>query len=165
MMKYHQDMTRSERQENALDRILELVVLLDRDMTQSLEARGLTTARAHLLWELGRSGPATQSSLAGALGVSARNITGLVDGLVATGFVTRQSHPTDRRAAMVTFTERGAATAQILRDEQQDLARMLFAGMPDERFDCFADGLDQVVGVLRSAVTPEPAGGRSDDRR
>ena len=97
----------AEHQEAALDRVFELVVLLTDDMTQSLGRQGLTTARAHLLWELRRSGPCTQQSLATAMGVSARNITGLVDGLVAAGFVSRQAHPTDRRATLVTFTELG----------------------------------------------------------
>ncbi len=145
-------MTRAECGELALDHILELVVVLNEDMTQSLAGRGLTAARAHLLWELRRSGPTTQRSLASAMGVSARNITGLVDGLVATGFVTRESHPTDRRATLVAFTDQGAATAKELRDEQQGLARLLFSAMPDSQFDCFAAGLEQVLGVLRSAV-------------
>ena len=157
-------MTRAERGELALDHILELVVVLNEDMTQSLDRRGLTAARAHLLWELGRSGPVTQRWLAAAIGVSARNITGLVDGLVATGFVTREPHPNDRRAILVTFTDHGAATAEKLREEQHELARMLFSGMSENQFDCFAAGLEQVLEVLRSAVAQDAGttGGAGD---
>ena len=160
-------MTRTGRQETALDRILELVVVLDEDLTRTLEQRGLTTSRAHLLWELQRSGPSTQRAIATAMRVSTRNITGLVDGLVATGFVTRESHPTDRRATLVTFTHHGAATAQRLLDEQQEFSHLLFGGMPDKQLDCFVTGLDQVLGVLRSAVAQAAGaknGGPSDAR-
>lgn len=136
----------------ALDRVLELTVLLHDDMTSSLARDGLTPARAHLLWELRQRGPSTQRVLADALRVSARNVTGLVDGLVATGFVTREPHPTDRRAALVSFTRRGAAVAEAMNQGHQDLARLLFADLPPELFACFAEGLDQVLVRLRSGL-------------
>jgi DNA-binding MarR family transcriptional regulator len=140
---------------SALDRVLELVVLLGGDMARGLERDGLTVSRAHLVWELHRRGPVTQKALAGALGVSARTVTGLVDGLVATGFVTREPHPTDRRATLVTFTAHGAATARALERGRADLAALLFAEMPGERFDCFVAGLDDVLARLRTLVTHE----------
>ncbi len=133
----------------ALDRVLELVVLLNGDMTQSLARDGLTTSRARVLWELRQHVSLTQRDLADALGVSARTITGLVDGLVATGFVTREPHPTDRRATLVTFTGHGASTVETMERGQRELAHLLFAGMPDERLDCFVAGLDDVLAVLR----------------
>ena len=114
---------RGERWEAALDRVLELTVLLGRDMTDSLAREGLTDSRAHLLWQLQQRGPCTQRTLAADLHVTPRTITALVDGLVATGFVTREPHPSDRRAALVTFTERGQTTAQALLDGHRRLAR------------------------------------------
>lgn len=132
------------RWEATLDRILELTVVLDRDMTAHLEEIGLTEARVHLVWELGRRGPCKQQVLAEALGVTPRTITALVDGLAATGFVTREAHPTDRRATQVTLTAHGAATAQALADDHRELARRLFADVPADRFECF----DAVLGGL-----------------
>ncbi|MGH3923809.1 MAG: MarR family winged helix-turn-helix transcriptional regulator, partial [Pseudonocardiaceae bacterium] len=104
--------------------------------------------RAHVLWELLQRGPTTQRVLADAMGVSARNVTGLVDALVATGFVTREPHPTDRRATLVSFTEHGAGTAEALRRGQHDVAQMLFGAMPAERFNCLVEGLDVVLTRL-----------------
>ena len=89
----------AERWEAALNRILELTVLLGRDMTDSLAREGLTDSRAHLLWQLQQRGPCTQRTLAADLHVTPRTITALVDGLVATGFVTREPHPSDRRGS------------------------------------------------------------------
>lgn len=145
-------MTTASHHQAALDRVFELVVLLNDDMASSLGRQGLTTSRAHLIWELRRSGPCTQQSLAGAMEVSPRNITGLVDGLVAAGFVSRQPHPTDRRATLVTFTELGVTTAEKMERDQQDLARQLFAGMPDEGFHCLFEGLGEVLTRLHRAI-------------
>lgn len=142
----------AERHGAALDQVLELTVLLNDDMTRSLARDGLTASRAHLLWVLRQRGPTTQRALADALGVSARNITGLVDGLVATGFVTREPHPDDRRATLVSFTERGARTGDVMERGHQELAHLLFADLPAEQFDCFAHGLGAVLDRLREGL-------------
>jgi DNA-binding MarR family transcriptional regulator len=143
---------RAEQREATLDRVLELTVLLGRDAADSLAREGLTEARAHLVWQLQQRGPCTQATLAADLGVTPRAITALVDGLVATGFVTREPHPSDRRATLVTFTERGRATAQALVDSHRRLARQLFAGLPDDVFDGFDAGLLHVLTRFRSVL-------------
>lgn len=137
----------------ALGQVLELAVLMNDDMTRSLARDGLTVSRAHLLWELHHRGPSTQRFLAGVLGVSPRNITGLVDALVATGFVTREAHPTDRRARLVTFTELGARTAKELEEGREQLAELLFSGMSDRQFDGLVAGLGAVLARLREELS------------
>jgi DNA-binding MarR family transcriptional regulator len=144
-----------ERWEATLDRVLELTVLLGRDATDSLAREGLTESRAHLLWQLQQRGPCTQRTLAADLHVTPRTITALVDGLVATGFVTRETHPSDRRAALVTFTEQGQAAAQGLVDGHRRLARQLFAGLPDEAFDSFDAGLLHVLTRFRGVLAAQ----------
>lgn len=136
----------------ALDRVLALSVFVNEDMSSDLAARGLTTSRAHLLWELKRLGPSTQRALADPMGVSARNVTGLVDALVATGFVTRETHPTDRRATLVTLTAQGETETDALDRDHEELARTLFAAMPAERFQSFVIGLDDVLAALQRAA-------------
>jgi DNA-binding MarR family transcriptional regulator len=76
----------------------------------------------------------------------------LVDGLVDTGFVTREPHPSDRRATLVTFTERGRATAQALVDSHRRLARQLFAELPDDAFEGFDAGLVHVISKFRAVL-------------
>ena len=141
-----------ERWEATLDQILELTVLLGRDMADFLAREDLTESRAHLLWQLQQRGPCTQATLAADLHVTPRTITALIDGLVATGFVTREPHPSDRRATLVTFTERGHTTGQALLDDHRRLARQLFADMPDEAFDGFDAGLLYVLTRLRGVL-------------
>ncbi|MBL7498360.1 MarR family transcriptional regulator [Frankia sp. CNm7] len=136
----------------ALGQVLEVAILINEDMTKGLARDGLTEPRAHLVWELSQRGPSTQRVLADALRVSPRNITGLIDGLVATGFVTREPHPSDRRATLVTFTEQGTRAAAKMAADHREFAELLFAGMSDAQFDGLVAGLDVVLARLRAAV-------------
>jgi DNA-binding MarR family transcriptional regulator len=145
------------RRRDLLDRLLELVVVISEDMETSLTERGLTGARAHILWELHHHGPRTQRQLAEALGVTPRNITGLVDALAETGFVTREAHPSDRRATLVTFTAKGRQTGKDLEREHEEFARVLFTDLPDEALDGFLAGIDHVLTRLYAHGAARPA--------
>ena len=111
---------------------------------------GLTLPRVHLTWLLHQQGPQTQRALADAMKVTPRNVTGLVDALVDTGFVTREPHPTDRRATLVSLTSHGAATMTAMAREHDGLAALLFGDMPER--DAFARGLDHLLGRFRDAI-------------
>ena len=143
----------------ALDQLLELTVLLNEDMTRSLAQDGLTVSRATLLWTLARTGPCPQRVLAEALGVSARTVTGLVDGLAADGYVSREPHPDDRRATLVTFTPRATEWLHRQEREQDEFGRLLFGSMPAARFDGLVAGLTDVLTVLHAEVERLRAGG------
>lgn len=136
----------------ALDRLLEIVVLLNADMTESLAQQGLSVPRAHLAWVLHRDGPVTQRALADALDVTPRNVTGLVDGLVASGHVTREAHPTDRRATLVALTPDGTAALEAMAEGHQELAATLFETMSAPQLRAFRDGLEHVTQRLREAA-------------
>src|SRR5579864_6160437 len=119
-------------------------------MTRAIEALDLTPSRMHLLWELGLRGPVTQRVLADALNVTPRAVTGLVDALVGGGLVTREPHPTDRRATLVTLTAEGKRLTAKLKREHRALARALFAQMSRREFDSFERGLAAVITNLRT---------------
>ena len=125
-------------------------MLLSGNMTRSLAREGLTVPRAHVLWHLHHHGPCTQRALADALDVTPRNITGLVDGLAASGHVTREPHPRDRRATLVSLTGRAAATLAEMDAQRTQLAQLLFDDMPDH--PAFAAGLDHVTARLREGL-------------
>ncbi len=142
----------NDRYDEGLDLLLELTVLLNEDMTHALADIGLTTSRTHLLWVLHHRGASTQKELADALGVSARNVTGLVDALVDTGFVTREPHPTDRRASLVTPTEHARTTTIELERQQHELAHQLFADMPTRRYESLLKGLRDVRDRIHDLI-------------
>ncbi|MEO5668618.1 MAG: MarR family transcriptional regulator [Bdellovibrionota bacterium] len=63
--------------------------------------KGLTPQRTRILAILEENGPQIMSELRVRLGVTATNITALVDALEKDGLVVRKSHPTDRRATVI----------------------------------------------------------------
>ena len=104
-----------------LDRLLEISELFQKDMARAFDGTPLTAARIRLLWELQHSGPSTQHALATSLGVSPRNITGLVDALEAGDYVTRSPHPSDRRATIVSLA---ASARHMMREMQREHAEL-----------------------------------------
>src|SRR5688572_13170340 len=136
--------------EASLDQLLAITVLLNEDATRSLAKEGLSIPRAALLWHVHHQGPSTQRALAEALRVSPRNVTGLVDALAEAGYVTRAPHPTDRRATLVSLTERGTASMSQMASDHQALARLLFEDL--EEFTAFAGGLEHVLAKLSEAL-------------
>ena len=141
---------------SVLDQVLHLATLVETDMTRFRRETGLTAARIHLLWLLGAAGPSTQQSLARALGVSPRNVTGLVDGLVASGHVTREAHPTDRRATLVTATPTGASAIGELVESHEELAERLFGDVPPRRLAAFATTLDETIATFARLMQESP---------
>lgn len=77
-----------------------------RRRTRSTMGMGETDliALRFLLREQGEGRSVLQRDLVRTLGVSSPSVTALVDRLVASGHVTRQPHPTDRRAVVVVPT-------------------------------------------------------------
>jgi DNA-binding MarR family transcriptional regulator len=140
-----------------LDRVLALVVLLNDDMTQAIAALGLTPSRTHLLWELGNRGPVPQRVLADALKVTPRAVTGLVDALVASGLVTRESHPDDRRAALVTLTARAETLVRRLKRDHEVLAQSLFGPMSKGELDRFDGALADIIDRLQKHLAETAA--------
>ncbi len=143
----------------ALMRLFGLTVRLGEEMEKGLVERGLTRARAAVIWQLHERGPVTQRTLSQALRVSPRNVTGLLDALEAGGYVTRSRHPTDRRATLVSLTDQGAAAAARLRADYEMGAQVLLGGVSSTDLATFVRVLDHVLDRLQGAspATTSPA--------
>ncbi|MGQ4383531.1 MarR family winged helix-turn-helix transcriptional regulator [Streptomyces sp. SAS_270] len=141
----------------SLDRLFELTEVLGAMMQRGVAERGLTIARAGVLWALFHEGPMTQRSLAGLLGVTPRNVTGLLDALQEDGLVLREAHPTDRRATLVSLTGRGRQVTAELSGGRDELAAVLFADMPAGQLADFTSSLARVTERLK-AVDPTSHG-------
>ncbi|MBQ1090456.1 MarR family winged helix-turn-helix transcriptional regulator [Streptomyces sp. B93] len=135
----------------SLDRLFELAEVLGEMMRRGVAERGLTTARAGVLWALFHQGPMTQRVLADRLGVTPRNVTGLLDALQEDGLVVREAHPTDRRATVVSLSAAGRALTAELRGGRDGLAAVLFDGMSPGQLDAFTVSLGRVIERLRGA--------------
>ncbi len=132
-----------------LERLFELTVRLTDAMDQALADRGLTRARAELIWALRRHSPVTQRELSQALRCTPRNVTDLVDALEAAGLVARGPHPTDRRATLVSLTRPGKAAAARMQAEYGKLAAGLFSDLKGEELEVFVGVVDHTLRRLR----------------
>ena len=145
--------------DGAFERLFELAARLGDLMGQGLAARGLSMARAEVIWVLRRQGPATQRELAQALRCTPRNVTGLLDALQTAGLVARGPHPTDRRATLVTLTDAGTTLAADWHAGYQQSASQLFDGVSGTDLDTFVAVLDLVLGRLSESA---PAADNAD---
>ncbi|WP_223169112.1 MULTISPECIES: MarR family transcriptional regulator [Microbacterium] len=107
-------------------------------------------AMEHLL----SSGPLGPSDLARRLHISTASTTAMVDRLVALGHVTREPHPTDRRAVLIVPTETSRRSAMsVLMPMILGVDAVLDRYTPDER-SVITNYLAQVVDEYRSHATP-----------
>ena len=138
---------------DALDKVLHLATLVGADLARFERESGLTAVpAATCCGSSAPPAPAPEQSLAAALGVSPRNVTGLVDALAASGHVTREPHPSDRRATLVTPTDNGAAAIRDLVEGHADLARQLFGHLPPDRLAAFTATLDETITTFARLV-------------
>jgi DNA-binding MarR family transcriptional regulator len=133
----------------ALEGLFELAELLGESMQRELDTRGLTRARAEVVWRLGLDGTMTQKDLSQALRCTPRNVTGLIDALEDSGLVVRRPHPEDRRATLVGLTTRGKRASAAWAEGYTKLANTLFADINSAELATFVRTLDRVRGRLR----------------
>ncbi|MFI5784036.1 MarR family winged helix-turn-helix transcriptional regulator [Nocardia sp. NPDC051570] len=100
---------------------------------------GLTAVMANTLWKIEPSATPSMRQLAADLGCDPSTVTFLADRLQDKGLITREIDPANRRAKIVTLTERGlevrrqlatamhtrSPIAQLSPTEQRQLSRLL----------------------------------------
>lgn len=91
-----------------------------------MREQGASMARVRLLNVLACDGPRIMSDVGETLGVTARNVTALVDALEADGLVRRAAHPSDRRATLLELTAMGSDLHGRVFDEHRQAMAALF---------------------------------------
>ena len=113
-------------------------------------AGGFTYPRLRVLETLHCKGPAMMRTLADGLGLSARNLTAVADGLEADGLVRRAAHPSDRRATILELTDAGFAAAdESLGPRLAEISR-LFDELPPPARNEFQRSLAALVAAMES---------------
>jgi DNA-binding MarR family transcriptional regulator len=113
----------------------------------------LTYPRLRLLEALHSGGPAKMASLAAQLGISARNMTALVDALEDARLVVRRPHPGDRRATLIELTPGGIGTAETSLEPGLDAMAELFdqLSLPDQQH--YLNVLGQLLEAMDRTAT------------
>jgi len=117
-------------------------------MKAGVTTEGLTYPRLRLLHELSMDGPQIMSELGERLGVTARNVTVLVDGLERDGFAQRVPHPSDRRATLVELTQKGRRIVDSRYAAHHERAVALFEQMPEDDRTALLIGLQSLLDHL-----------------
>ena len=113
-------------------------------------AGGFTYPRLRVLETLHCKGPAMMRTLADGLGLSARNLTAVADGLEADGLVRRVAHPTDRRVTILELTDSGFAAAdESLAPRMAEISRLFDELTPTARSE-FQQSHAALVAAMES---------------
>ena len=103
-------------------------------------SEGLSVPEGLILWSIRSKGPIRVTEVAGILGQAPSTVTGILDRLVAGGWLLREEDPSDRRAVVVEgtpkldvfFKESQKAVTKILREAFKDLPSELIARLCDD---------------------------------
>jgi len=128
-------------------------------------AHGLTGPQWRIFRMLGESGGAglTPGQISEALHVTPGNTTGVLDHLEGAGLVHRRTHPDDRRALLIVFTQRGEEVYRQVRPAFDQRVAELFGCLgPDEQRELTAK-LQRVLAYADPGAAAE-AGGAGADR-
>ena len=144
------------------EEILELFHALMRHVAESHAPEFLgvdvTMSQAKALYLLSVRPGAPMSSIAAELGVGPSAVSGLVDRLVAQGYVERKEDPVDRRQQLVTITDTGMAALDHMRELRAQITLRLLKGLDDGELEAFRISLialSREVQHLDQADSPE----------
>lgn len=110
---------------------------------------GLTPAEINALANLPDGTPPTVSTLGRLVGAAPTTLTSVLDRLEGRGLITRDRHPSDRRAVVVKLTPPGRRAAGAIRRAVARLERHALAGLDAEAIAGLRAGLDALAEVGR----------------
>jgi DNA-binding MarR family transcriptional regulator len=99
-----------------------------------------------------RDGPLSPSELARRAGMHPATMTGILDRLERSGWVTRERHPDDRRAVRVRAPRKRNAELMRLYSGMSRSMNRILAGYDDSELELIADFLRRTADAGRSAT-------------
>ena len=108
----------------------------------------LTFSGVRVLDLLDTSGPSIMREIAARLGLTARNLTAIVDALEEAGLVRRVPHPHDRRAIVIELTPDGQREGAAAKVRAVDRAATAFDTLSAEDQQHYARLLTELSGVF-----------------
>ena len=108
----------------------------------------LPYSNVRVLEMLEAQGPTIMREIANSLGMTARNMTAIIDSLEETGLVRRRPHPHDRRATVVELTADGRGAAIRARCDSVGWVADAFKSLTVEEQKQYADLLSRLAGFF-----------------
>ncbi|MEM6383378.1 MAG: MarR family transcriptional regulator [Pseudomonadota bacterium] len=114
-----------------------------------------SVSRMRVLSLLADQGPMTMTELKLAMGVSAQNITGLVDRLEASNEVERQPDPADRRKIIVKLFKPLKDTVRAYRDDHRRQVGQVFDTLSFKEQKQLSRALSKLVNILEDRANAQ----------
>lgn len=114
-----------------------------------LVEKGLSPQRLRILGSIHERGPRIMSDLKKELGVTATNVTALVDSLENDGLVVRRRHPTDRRATVIELSDKVMSELSPRCTEYKEQVAELFSDLSDQECKAFVRTLEKLWSRLQ----------------
>ena len=114
-----------------------------------LVEKGLSPQRLRILSSIHERGPRIMSDLKKELGVTATNVTALVDSLEKDGLVVRRRHPTDRRATVIELSDKVMTQLSPRCTEYKEQVAELFSDLSDNECKAFVKTLEKLWSRLQ----------------
>ncbi len=131
------------------ERLFELYHCVHRLVNASMSEEGVSLARSKFLFYLNTLGPCRCADIASALGFAARTVTEAIDGLERDGMVLREPDPEDRRAKIISITDRGRLALEAALQPRHRTIDELFSALDD----CERTELFRLLGFLRERAS------------
>ena len=131
------------------DRLFELYHRVHRLVNESMTEEGVSLARSKFLFFLSKLGPCRSTDIACALNFAPRTVTEAIDGLERDGMVVRDADPEDRRAKIISITDRGRLALEAALQPRHRTIDELFSALDD----CERTELFRLLGCLREKAT------------
>ena len=127
------------------ERLLRIAHLIRRASLASMADLDLTPAQSRTLRVISKTdSPIRMGELAATLGVVPRSATGLVDALEHAGLVQRTVDPANRRAVLVTLTQRGRDMQDRMADARRRAGDGIFGALDTPERRTLADLLQKL---------------------
>jgi DNA-binding MarR family transcriptional regulator len=127
------------------ERLLRIAHLIRRASLASMAELDLTPAQSRTLRVISKAdSPIRMGELAATLGVVPRSATGLVDALEHAGLVERTVDPDNRRAVLVTLTQRGRDMQDRMADARRRAGDGIFGALDTPERRTLADLLQKL---------------------
>jgi DNA-binding MarR family transcriptional regulator len=114
-----------------------------------LVEKGLSPQRLRILSSIHERGPRIMRELKKELGVTATNVTALVDSLEKDGLVVRTRHPTDRRATVIELSDKVMTELSPRCSEYKEQVAELFSDLSESECKAFVKMLEKLWSRLQ----------------
>jgi DNA-binding MarR family transcriptional regulator len=133
-----------------IERIAGIARLFGKRFAPLAAGAGLSMTEGFVLWKVYHKGGIKASAIASHLGLPPSTLTGVLDRLVAGGWLLREADPEDRRAVLVRTTPKLKDYMKASRRAVTKGLEKTFKDLPPELLSRLSDDLSRVLECLES---------------